>query len=114
MKKTIKVAALMLVIVMAVFAFASCGKKLSGTYKDALTGNVTYEFSGNKYTQTTDNFFGDDTVVEGKYEIDEDAGTITFKYEADGEEKTRTEDFVEGTEGDVEYIKIGGFKYNKQ
>ena len=116
MKKTLKVAALMIVIVMAVFAFASCAKKLSGAYElDAgFLGTTTYEFDGNKYTKTYDPMAGDNEVEEGKYKIDEDAGTITFTYEVDGEEKTRTEDFVEGTEGDVEYIKIGSLQYTKK
>lgn len=114
MKKTIKITALTIVVVLAVFALVACGKTLSGEYVDAITNNVTYEFSGKNYTKTTDNIIGADTVVEGKYEIDEDAGTITFTYEVDGEEKTQTENFVEGTEGDVEYIKIGIVKFNKK
>ena len=116
MKKTIKITALMIVIVMAVFAFASCAKKLSGTYEvdGGILGTTTYEFDGKKYTKTYDPIAGDNQVEEGKYEIDEDAGEITFTYEVDGEEQTRTEDFVEGTDGDSEYIKIGGIQYTKK
>ena len=114
MKNFVKVMAVMLVLVMAVACLASCGKKLSGEYKDALTGNVVYKFSGSKYTMTVDNIIGDDTVVEGKYSIDDEAGKITFTYEADGEEKTSTENFSEGEEDGVKYIKIGILKYNKQ
>lgn len=114
MKKFVKVMAVMLVLVMAVACLASCGKKLSGEYKDVLTGNVVYKFSGSKYTMTVDNIIGDDTVVEGKYSIDDEAGKITFTYEADGEEKTSTENFSEGEEDGVKYIKIGILKYNKQ
>ncbi len=114
MKKTIKVAALMLVLVMTVFVFASCATKLSGEYKDALTGNISYEFKGNKYTKTIDNLFGDDTVIEGTYKIDTDEGTITFTYEVDGEEKVQTSSFSQGEEDGVEYIKIDGLKYNKK
>ncbi|MBQ3041011.1 MAG: hypothetical protein IJD42_05360 [Clostridia bacterium] len=114
MKKTLRIVALMLVLVMSVCALASCGVKLSGEYKESLTGNITYEFSGSKYTQTIDNIIGNDTVIEGKYEIDEDAGKITFTYEVDGEEKTSTENFSQGEEDGVKYIKIGVLKYNKQ
>ena len=114
MKNFVKVMAVMLVLVISVACLASCGKKLSGEYKEAITGNVVYKFSGSKYTKTIDNIIGDDTVVEGKYSIDEEAGKITFTYEADGEEKTSTENFSEGEEDGVKYIKIGILKYIKK
>ena len=114
MKTTVKIVAVMMLAVMLCLAFVSCGKMLSGTYVDALTSNVTYEFSGNKYTKTVDNIIGADTVIEGKYEIDEDAGKITFTYEVDDEEKVETKSFASGEENGVAYIKIDGFKYNKQ
>lgn len=114
MKKVVRVMAVMLILVMAVACLASCGKKLSGEYKESLTGNVVYKFSGSKYTMTVDNIIGDDTVVEGKYEINEDDGKITFTYESNGEEKSTTENFSEGEEDGVKYIKIGILKYNKQ
>ena len=114
MKKIVNVMAIMLVLIMAVVCLSSCGKTLSGEYKESVTGNIVYKFSGSRYTKTVDNFIGDDTVVEGKYEIDEEAGKITFTYEVDGEEKTSTENFVEGEENDVKYIKIGIVKYNKK
>ncbi len=112
MKKILSAALICVLLVGCVFALASCGG-LSGEYKEALTGNIVYDFSGSKYTKTVDNIIGDDTVIEGKYEIDKDAGTITFTYEVDGEEKTQTENFSEGEEDGVEYIKIGLGKYNK-
>lgn len=116
MKKTLKIASLMLVLVMTVFVFASCGKMLSGTYKtDSLLGStITIEFSGKNYKSTTDALIGNNIVEEGTYEIDEDAGTITFTFEVDGEEQTRTSSFAQGEENGVKYIKIDGIKYNKQ
>ena len=115
MKKTLKIASLMLVLVMTVFVFASCGKMLSGTYKaESILGSTTIEFSGTKYKSTTDAIIGNNIVEEGTYEIDEDAGTITFTFEDDGEEQTRTSSFVQGEESGVKYIKIDGIKYNKQ
>ena len=116
MKKTLKIASLMLVLVMTVFVFASCGKMLSGTYKaESVLGSTTIEFSGiNKYKSTTDAIIGNNIVEEGTYEIDEDAGTITFTFEDDGEEQTRTSSFAQGEENGVKYIKIDGIKYNKQ
>lgn len=117
MKKTLKIASLMLVLVMTVFVFASCGKTLSGTYKsDSILGSsTTIEFTGiNKYKSVTDALIGNNIVEEGTYVIDEEAGEITFTFEQDGEEATRTSSFAQGEEDGVKYIKIDGIKYNKQ
>ena len=58
---------------------------------------------------------------DGTYKIDENEEgnleiTIAFGEDAaDGTDKyAGTFSFVEGKEGDVEYIKIGGIKYTKQ
>ncbi len=116
MKKTLKIASLMLVLVMTVFIFASCGKTLSGTYKaESFVGSTTIEFTGiNKYKSVTDALIGNNIVEEGTYEIDDEAGKITFTFERDGEEATRTSSFAQGEEDGVKYIKIDGIKYNKQ
>jgi ferredoxin len=82
-------------------------------HKSEKTKDGVNKFKGSKYVKTIDNIIGDDTVIEGKYEIDKDAGEITFTYEVDGEEKTATENFSSGEEDGVEYIKIGIVKYNK-
>lgn len=115
MKKTLKIASLMLVLVMTVFVFASCAPRLSGTYKaDTLVGSITIEFSGKNYKSVTDALIGNNIVEEGTYAIDEEAGKITFTFEQDGEEATRTSSFSQGEEDGVKYIKIDGVKYNKQ
>ncbi len=115
MKKTLKIASLMLVLVMTVFVFASCGKMLSGTYKaESIVGSTTIEFSGKKYTSVTDAIIGNNIVEEGTYEIDDEAGKITFTFEKDGVEETRTSSFAQGEENGVKYIKIDGIKYTKQ
>ena len=112
MKKTIKIAALMIVIVMAVFAFASCAKTLKGEYVcETIIGNTSYEFDGKEFKY---NGLTSALDYSGTYEIDEDAGEITFTYEYDGEEQTVTSSFSEGEEDGVEYIKIDGIKYNKK
>lgn len=108
MKKTIKVAALMLVLVMTVFVFASCATKLSGTYA---LGDSTYEFKGKNYTYKTPGLLGGTTIVEGTYEIDDEASTITLTPN-DGE--AQTYDFAQGEENGVAYIRIGFLKYTKQ
>ena len=116
MKKIISTLLVCVLLVGCVFALASCGKTLSGTYKDALTGLTTYEFKGSKVTITAGagNFT---TTVEGKYEIttnDKDEEVIIFTFEDEDAEKYSGEfAFAEGKEGDTEYIKIGILKYNK-
>ncbi len=108
MKKTLKIASLMLVLVMTVVVLASCGSRLSGTYA---LGDTTYEFVGDSYTYKTPGLFGGTTIVEGTYEIDKEASTITLTPD-DGE--AQTYDFATGEENGVDYIKIGILKYTKQ
>ena len=113
MKKTVlKVVALMLVAVVFCTALVSCGKKLSGTYEaNLIAAEVSYKFSGSKVTVTIDPIIGDDTVLEGKYEIEDDK--ITFTWEGENADKAEdysgTLSFAEGED----YITIGGVKYNK-
>ncbi len=113
MKKIVSLLLACVLLVGCALSLTSCGKTLSGEYKDALTGNVKYEFVLNKYTKTVDNLFGDDTVTEGTYKIDEEAGEITFTYEVDGEKKTQTENYSYGEKEGVDYIIIGVLTYNK-
>ena len=108
MKKTVKIAAVALLLVMTVFVLASCATRLSGTYA---LGSSEYEFKGKNYTYKTPGLLGGTTIVEGTYEIDKDAGTITLTPE-DGEPQTYS--FAQGEENGVEYIKIGLFEYTKQ
>ena len=121
MKKTLRIVALMLVLVMSVCALASSGKKLSGEY--ALGGDLagtSYTFDGSKVTVKY-TVLGFEKSVEGEYEIttndkDEEVIIFTFADDADKEaDKYEGEfTFAEGKEGDVEYIKIGGVKYTKK
>jgi major membrane immunogen (membrane-anchored lipoprotein) len=120
MKKTIRIVALMLVLVMSVCALASCGKKLSGKYEGKLevlgqSVSVTYDFSGSKVEITTKaTILGsvNTETEEAEYEIVEnDDGTmeITFITVEDGKEVKDTLTFEEGED----YIKLGGIQYNK-
>ncbi len=104
MKKTLRIVALMLVLVMSVCALASCGA-LSGEYK-SVAGN-SYEFSGKKYTYNAIISVNDQA---GTYEIDEDAGEIIFTPD---EGDSYSLSFSKGEEDGVKYIKIGGVKYNE-
>lgn len=116
MKKIISLALVCVLMLGCVFTLASCGKTLSGDYQDSLKV-TTYSFKGNKVTLTIDNIIGDDTVIEGKYEIgenDEGKTVITFTFEGeDSEEHSGSYDFSEGEEDGAKYIKIGIVKYNK-
>lgn len=116
MKRIISTLLVCVLLVGCVFALASCGKKLSGKYQDALKV-TTYEFKGSKVTITVDNVIGDDTVIEGKYEIttnDDDETVIVFTFEdEDAKEYSGEFKFFEGEEDGKEYIKLGILKYTK-
>ena len=124
MKKIISTILVCVLLLGCVMSFASCGKFLMGKYSaevDAIVagGKVSYEFTAFKYTKTTTTEvlgFEKDSVEEGKFKVaenDEGELTITFTYEADGEEKSETYAFSQGEEDGVKYIKIGLVKYNK-
>ena len=122
MKKSIRILAVVMALLMVTFVFASCGKTIKGTYEAEvdvviLKYTATYEFSGSKVTVTkvTKTLLGSDTVtLEGTYKITEaDDGTmdITFEFKtADDHIKSGTFDFEQGED----YIKIGVVKYNKK
>lgn len=116
-KSVLKVVALLMIAIVACTALVSCGKKLSGTYEaNVVVAEVSYKFSGSKVTLTVDPIIGDDVVIEGKYEIDEEAGEIKFTFDSEEEEAETyggTQDFSEGEEDGKEYIKIGLVKYEK-
>ncbi|MBO5009751.1 MAG: hypothetical protein IKJ13_05030 [Clostridia bacterium] len=117
MKKIVSGILVCVMLIGCVFALASCGKTLNGSYADELTGLTTYTFEGNKVTVSVGagNFA---KTFEGTYEIktnDKEEEVIAFTFEGDGSDKYTGEyAFVEGTEGDKEYIKIGIAKYIKK
>ena len=117
MKKIVSTVLVCVLLLSTMLALVSCGKMLSGTYADELTGLTSYTFSGNKVTVKAG--AGNYTKsVEGTYEIkenDEGKEVIVFTFDSDDGEKYEGEyAFVEGKEGDKVYIKIGLFKYIKQ
>lgn len=116
MKKTVRIAALMLVLVMTVFVLASCGNKPKGEYtaKVEIAGQsveTTYDFGGKNYTCTVKTtFLGtvNTEVTEGTYEIIEaEDGTLEIALTIDDKTSTFTYEKAD------EYIKIGGVQYNK-
>ena len=122
MKKVISMTLVCVLLLGCVFALASCGKTISGTYELALSedNKTTYEFSGRKVTKTvTAGLLGytKTETVEGKYEINEvEDGKfeITFTWDVEGEETIETATFAEGEENGVKYIKLGAFTFNKK
>ena len=122
MKKSIRIMAVVMALLMVTLVFASCGKTLKGTYKaevgiGGLAGyTTTYTFSGKKVEiAKTTTLLGNSntTTLNGTYEITEkDDGTmeITITLEtSDDDIKSGTYTFEQGED----YIKIGLVKYDK-
>lgn len=122
MKKSVRILAVVMALLMVTLVFASCGKTIKGTYKaeiglSGLAGyTAIYEFSGKKVEITkTATLFGSSqtTTLEGTYEITEkDDGSMEITITLDSEDddiKSGTFIFEEGED----YIKIGLVKYNK-
>ena len=121
-KSVLKIVALLMIAIIACTALASCGKKLSGSYKGEInvlvaSYEVVYDFSGNKVTVThqVKSLLGnaDPVEVEGTYKITETAGgdlEIAFEFEKEDDVvKSAKYDFEEGED----YIKINKIKYTK-
>ena len=117
MKKIISTILVCVLLVGSIFTLASCSKIVMGTYEsDSIAGKFTYEFGiFGTVTYTADPVIGETTVKEGKYKIYE-AGENDYKiaFTWEGEEaEGDSVSFTTGTEGDVDFIKIGGIQYNK-
>lgn len=116
MKKIVSTLLVCVMLVGMIFTLASCGKSLSGKYEaDLAVAEYTYEFGAfGKVTLNVDPIIGDDSVYEGKYEINKAGDEITFTFESeDAEGYNGTKDLSIGTEDGVDYIKIDGIKYVK-
>lgn len=121
MTKSIRVVALLMVVVMLCVSLASCAKKLSGEYSaDVLGTGTTMTFDGkNVKIAITVTLLGEVASLDATYEIKDDK--ISFDI-ADEEEVTNElakqvieslEEPVAFEEGD-DYIKIGDVKYTKK
>ncbi len=110
MKKSMKIVAVFVVAVMLCLTLASCGKKLSGAYTNAVLGTgATYEFKGNDVTVSVKLAGMDLGSVDGTYSIDDDKITIEFESDKDEVKKyAGTFDFEELDNGN---IKIGVLEY---
>ena len=121
MKKSIRIMAVVMALLMVTLVFASCGKTLKGTYKAEVGGaligyTATYTFSGSKVEITkTGTLAGmsNTTTMTGTYEITEkDDGSMEITITLDSEDddiKSGTFTFEQGED----YIKIGLVQYNK-
>ena len=132
MKKSVKILAVALSLLMVLGLFVACSPKLSGTYVcDATAGGdlksgaeTTLEFSGSKVTCTIKTYLlGNVTstdVLEGKYEIAEKEDgtqeiTITYDVKNDADlEKPETSTAVLTEDEETGSIKIGLITYKKQ
>ena len=123
MKKSIRIMAVVMALLMVTFVFASCGKTIKGTYSAEvdiaiLKYTATYEFSGKNVTVTkvVNPLLGESKTytIEGTYEIienDDDTMDIKFEFKTEDEHiKSGTFDFEQGED----YIKIGIVTYNKK
>ncbi len=117
MKKSVRIIAIAMALLMVTLALASCGGGLSGTYmRKGLLANTTMKFSGKNVTIT----YGD-LEVKGTYTIEDDKITIELEENDDDtgleallkevvESIAGTQSFEKTDDG----IKIGGVEYKKQ
>lgn len=123
MKKSVRVLAVAMALLMVMVVFASCGKTLKGTYSAeidvvVLKYTASYEFSGKNVTVTkvVNPKIGESKTltIEGTYEIitnDDDTMDIKLSFTTEDDHiKSGTFDFEEG-DG---FIKIAGLKYTKK
>ena len=121
MKKTLRILALALALVTVLAVFASCGKKLSGTYSADILGTGTkLTFDGNNVKiAITVTLLGEVASIDATYKIKGDE--ITFDVADEDkvtnelakkviEELEKPAAFEEGDD----YIKIGETKYTKK
>ncbi|MGI6377709.1 hypothetical protein GX831_03525 [bacterium] len=90
----------------------ACGPRLSGTYYigDIQTAGTFYTFTGDNISAR---YYSNGVLThkEGKYSLEKDQITITFK-EKDGVETTNTYSFKEDKQAKT--ITIGKITYNKE
>ena len=118
MKKIISTLLVCVLLLGCVMTLASCDRMVMGKYElDATIASKTYDFSITKVVITYE-VLGQEKSIEGKYKIAENEDgeleiTFTFENEEESKEYAGTFSFEKGKEGDTNYIKIGGVKYNK-
>ena len=115
MKKTVRILAATMALLMVCFVFASCGT-ISGTYSNeveafGIASGTTFTFKGNKVSMTIKVAGMSSDPIEGTYKIKGDKITFTFKGDSKDAEKWNQELSFEKTDAG---IKIGGVEYKKK
>ena len=113
MKKSVRILAVVMALLMVTFVFASCGKTLKGTYSAEVFGTgVEMTFKGKDVTITLKAVGMEVGSSTGTYKIADDKITLTFESDNDKVSAYNgTFDFEEGED----YIKIGTFgKFTKK
>ena len=117
MKKTLKITAVALSVIMLMFVFASCAP--SGTYaaEAGEFAGVKYTFSLGKVTITL-SVLGFDKDYEGTYKMgknDNGDETITFEFEdKDASKYNTTSVYKSGKDDNGEFISLDGIKFYKK
>ncbi len=120
MKKSVRILAVVLALLMVSLVFVACGTTLSGKYSaEAFGTGTTLEFSGSKVTMTFKlvGFSGD--PIEGTYEIKDDKISIKLTEEDETGVDALIKKTVESLIGEQSFektddgIKIGGVEYKK-
>ncbi len=113
MKKALRILALAMVLATLSLTLLSCAPTLSGTYAaEGILSEGSFAFNGSKVTYTS-KLLGKAQSYEGKYSINEDAGTITFTFDdEDCPFENGSYDFTQDKEADT--VKIGLVTYTKQ
>lgn len=116
MKKTIRIMAVVMAVLMVTLVLASCGGGLSGKYSaEAYGSTITFEFKGNNVTYTMSAAGQEIFSLEGTYEIKGDK--ISFDFTAD-DTSIAAEMIDEMTNLDFEkgdgYIVVDGLKMEKK
>ena len=113
MKKSVRILAVVMALLMVTFVFASCGKTLKGTYSAEVFGTgVEMTFKGKDVTITLKAVGMEVGSSTGTYKIADDKITLTFESDNDKVSAYNgTFDFEEGED----CIKIGTFgKFTKK
>lgn len=85
MKKTVKIVALALVLVMALACLASCGKTIKGEYEATLAGTIGFnlKFDGKNVAITAKVGGFSSDPINATYEIEDDKITFTIPEDAE-------------------------------
>lgn len=117
MKKTVKILAVVMSVLLLCVALASCGSGLSGKYSRTDYGMTTaFDFDGDKVEMSI-SMGGLSYSVEGTYELGEDK--ITFSFDDPDGNNSILQNALKDFEQAVDYektddgIKIGGVEYAK-